>query len=294
MSRRVTVRVPATTANLGSGFDCVGMAFDWYDEITLDVLDQPGLEVEVSGEGAHQVPRDERHLVVQSVRSGLAAFGADVPGMRLACHNTIPHSRGMGSSASAIVGGLALAWGVAHPGEPIDRSALTRLATAAEGHPDNAGAAVWGGAILAWAREGTVSLVQLELPQDFRAVAFVPTIESKTHEARAVLPDTVTRADAVNQAIAAAALPLALTRRPDLLFDATADLLHQRYRAPMMPSSYDLMLRLRDAGVPAAISGAGPTVIAVGLDEQLAGVGSVDTGAFAVRHLKPAGGVELG
>ncbi|MDO5501469.1 MAG: homoserine kinase [Propionibacteriaceae bacterium] len=293
MNRRVTVRVPATTANLGSGFDCVGMAFDWYDELTLEVLDEPGLELAVTGEGAHQVPRDERHLVIQSVRAGLAAFGAEVPGMRLTSHNTIPHSRGLGSSASAIVGGLALAWGVAHPDEPIDRSALTRLATAAEGHPDNAGAAVWGGAILAWAREGKVSLVQLELPEGFRAVAFVPSIESKTNEARAVLPDTVTRADAVHQAIAAAALPLALTKRPDLLFDATADLLHQQYRAPMMPSSYDLMLRLREQGVPAAVSGAGPTVIAVGLDEQLAGVERVDTGAFAVRHLRPAAGVDV-
>lgn len=294
MTRRCTVRVPATTANLGSGFDCVGMAFDWYDELTLEVLDEPGLEVRVTGEGAYQVPHDERHLVVQSIRSGLAAFGAEAPGLRLTCHNTIPHSRGLGSSAAAIVGGLALAWGVAHPGEPIDRSVITRLATAAEGHPDNAGAAVWGGAILAWAREGKVSLVQLELPEGFGAVCFVPTIESKTHEARAVLPDTVTRADAVHQAIAAAALPLALTRRPDLLFDATADLLHQQYRAPMMPSSYDLMLRLRDAGVPAAISGAGPTVIAVGLEEQLAGVSRVDAGAFAVRRLRPAGGVALG
>lgn len=293
MGRRVTVRVPATTANLGSGFDCVGMAFDWFDELTLEVLEEPVLQVDVTGEGAHQVPMDERHLVVQSIRSGLAAFGGEAAGMRLTCHNTIPHSRGLGSSAAAIVGGLSLAWGVAHPGEPLDRSAITRLATVAEGHPDNAGAAVWGGAILAWARGGRVSLVQLDVPESLAAVAFVPGIESKTDEARAVLPDTVARADAVNQAIAAATLPLALTKRPDLLFDATADLLHQQYRAAMMPSSYDLMLRLRSVGVPAAISGAGPTVIAVGLPEQLAGLEHVDAGAFEVRRLKPARGVDL-
>lgn len=293
MSRRITVRVPATTANLGSGFDCLGMAFDWHDELAVELLDEPSLEVEVTGEGSHQVPTDERHLVVQSLRTGLAAFGGTPVGLRLTCSNSIPHSRGLGSSAAAIVAGLTLAWGISRPGEPLDRSAITHLAHEAEGHPDNAGAAVWGGAILAWARAGRVSLVQLPLVEGLRAVAFIPDFESRTDDARAVLPDTVSRADAVDQAIAAAALPLALTKRPDLLFDATFDRLHQRYRAPMMPASYDLMQRLRAEGVPAAISGAGPTVIAVGLDEQLAGAARVDPAGFAVRHLRPSGGVEL-
>ncbi|MFD0866186.1 homoserine kinase [Tessaracoccus lubricantis] len=293
MTRRLTVRVPATTANLGSGFDCVGMAFDWYDELSLELLDHPGLEIAVTGEGSGDVPTDGSHLVVRSILRGLEAWGAATPGMRLTAHNTIPHSRGLGSSAAEIVAGLTLAWGIARPDEPVDRSAITRLAHEAEGHPDNAGAAVWGGAILAWARDGKVSLVQLPLADDFRAVAFVPDFESKTDDARAVLPDTVSRSDAVAQAIAAAALPLALTKRPDLLFDATSDRLHQQYRAPLMPSSHDLMLRLRAAGVPAAISGAGPTVIAVGLDEQLAGIDGVDVTGFTVRKLRPAGGVEL-
>lgn len=291
--RTVRVRVPATTANLGSGFDCVGMAFDWYDELALDVLDEPGLEVVVTGEGAAGVPLDERHLVVSSILGGLAAFGTDRPGMRLVCHNTIPHSRGLGSSAAAIVAGLTLAWGIAHPGEPVDRSVITRLAHDAEGHPDNAGAAVWGGAILAWARDDKVSLVQLPLPDGFEAVAFVPRFECSTDDARRVLPETVSRADAVSQAIAAAALPLALTKRPDLLFDATADRLHQSYRAQLMQPSYDLMLRLRERGIPAAISGAGPTVIAVGMPDQLAAVAGVEVSGFDVRALRPAGGVEL-
>ena len=229
---RLTVRVPATTANLGSGFDCVGMAFDWFDELTLDLVESPVLEVVVTGEGADGVPLDDSHLVISSLLDGLAEFGVERPaGMRLTCRNTIPHSRGLGSSAAAIVAGLTLAWGIARPGEPVDRAAITRLATFAEGHPDNAGAAVWGGAILAWAREGRVSLVQLPLPEGFEAVAFVPDFECRTDDARRVLPETVARADAVAQAIAAAALPLALTLRPDLLLDATADLLHQQYRA---------------------------------------------------------------
>ncbi|MHA6509663.1 homoserine kinase [Tessaracoccus sp. Y1736] len=291
---RLTVRVPATTANLGSGFDCVGMAFDWFDELTLDLVESPVLEVVVTGEGADGVPLDDGHLVISSLLDGLAEFGVERPaGMRLTCRNTIPHSRGLGSSAAAIVAGLTLAWGIARPGEPVDRAAITRLATFAEGHPDNAGAAVWGGAILAWAREGRVSLVQLPLPEGFEAVAFVPDFECRTDDARRVLPETVARADAVAQAIAAAALPLALTLRPDLLLDATADLLHQQYRADLMRPAHELMLRLRAAGVPAAISGAGPTVIAVGLPEQLAGITGVAADGFEVRRLVPAGGVEL-
>ena len=287
------VRVPATTANLGSGFDCVGMAFDWYDELTLEVLDEPGLEVVVTGEGAEGARLAARHVVFFATLAGPRALGAARPGMRLTCRNTIPHSRGLGSSAAAIVAGLALAWGIARPGESLDRGAITMLAHEAEGHPDNAGAAVWGGAILAWAREGRVSLVQLPLPEGFRAVAFVPGFECRTDDARRVLPDTVARSDAVNQAIAAAALPLALTVRPDLLFDATFDRLHQSYRAPLMQPSYDLMVRLREAGVPAAISGAGPTVIAVGFDEQLAGLAAVNADGFSVRRLSPAAGVDL-
>ncbi|MBB1516209.1 homoserine kinase [Tessaracoccus sp. MC1679] len=291
---RLTVRVPATTANLGSGFDCVGMAFDWFDELTLELVESPVLEVVVTGEGADGVPLDDSHLVISSLLDGLAEFGVERPaGMRLTCRNTIPHSRGLGSSAAAIVAGLTLAWGIARPGEPVDRAAITRLATFAEGHPDNAGAAVWGGAILAWAREGRVSLVQLPLPEGFEAVAFVPDFECRTDDARRVLPETVARADAVAQAIAAAALPLALTLRPDLLLDATADLLHQQYRADLMRPAHELMLRLRAAGVPAAISGAGPTVIAVGLPEQLAGIAGVAADGFEVRRLVPAGGVEL-
>lgn len=293
MGRRLRVRVPATTANLGSGFDCVGMAFDWRDELELELLAGPGLEVIVSGEGASRVALDETHLVVASILRGLDAFGAERPGMRLTCHNTIPHSRGLGSSAAAIVAGLALAWGVARPGEALDRAAITRLGTQAEGHPDNVGAAAWGGAILAWARGTKVSLVQLPLPEGFRAVSFVPDFECRTDEARAVLPEQVKRTDAVAQAIAAAALPLALTQRPDLLFDATGDLLHQPYRASLMRPAHDLMTRLRSVGVPAAISGAGPSVIAVGLEEQLAGLEEVPADGFARRWMVPGPGVEL-
>lgn len=291
--RQLRVRVPATTANLGAGFDCIGAAFDWYDELTLEITDDDRTEVFVTGEGAGQVPLDERHLVVASILRGLEEWGATRPGMVLRAHNTIPHSRGLGSSASAIVAGLALAWGVAHPGEELNLPELVRLSSDIEGHPDNAGAAVFGGAILAWPDRNGVRLVELDVHPSLSAMVWVPDFECSTDDARAVLPQTVSRTDAVNQAIAAAALPLALTRRPDLLLDATGDLLHQRYRADLMQPSYDLMVRLRALGVPAAISGAGPTVIAVGDERALTEAMGCPAEGFLRRRLAFGDGVKL-
>jgi len=287
------VRVPATTANLGSGFDCIGAAFDWYDELVLETSSRPGLEVVVTGEGTDQVPRDERHLVVATLLRGLDEWGGVRPGMRLTAHNTIPHSRGLGSSASAIVAGLALAWGIARPGVDLDRRELLRLSSELEGHPDNAGAAVYGGAIWAWRHQEGVRLVELDLHPSLSAMVWMPGFECRTDDARAVLPATVSRADAVAQAIAAAALPMALTIRPDLLLDATGDLLHQRYRADLMRPSYDLMARLRETGVPAAISGAGPTVLAVADDRLLTRAEAVECAGFVRRSLDFGEGVSL-
>lgn len=288
------VRVPATTANLGSGFDCVGMALDFHDDLELQLLGDPGvLSIEVDGEGAHDVPTDETHLVVSSLLAGLREWGGQRPGMRLRCHNRIPHSRGLGSSASAIVAGLAFAWGISRPDVALDRRELTRVSSLMEGHPDNAGAAVWGGAVLGWFEGQEVQLVQLAVPGTITTRIWVPHFEVKTAGARSVLPDEVSRHDAVAQAIAAATLPLALERRPDLLLAATADRLHQSYRAELMRPSFDLMCVLREAGVPATISGAGPTVIAVGTPEMLAPGDAVAADGFE-RHVLAVGpGVEL-
>ena len=288
------VRVPATTANLGSGFDCVGLALDFHDELQLELLDDAGtLVVEVEGEGAGDVPTDETHLVVSSLLAGLREWGGQRPGMRLRCSNRIPHSRGLGSSASAIVAGLTLAWGISRPGEELDRAELTRVSSFMEGHPDNAGAAVWGGAVLGWFEGDDVKLVRLDVPSTIGARVWVPQFEVKTAGARSVLPDAVPRQDAVAQAIAAAALPLALERRPDLLLAATADRLHQRYRAGLMQPSFELMTTLRAAGVAATISGAGPTVIAVGTREQLAPGDAVAADGFERRPRALGPGVQL-
>lgn len=291
------VRVPATTANVGSGFDCVGIALDSYDELELELLDDPNvLEIEVDGEGTGNVPLDETHLVIASLLRGLAEWGGERPGMRLRCTNRIPHSRGLGSSASAIVAGLAFAQAIGSPGSELDRAELTRVSSIIEGHPDNAGAAVWGGAILGWFGAGdpvTVDLVQLDVPQTLATRVWVPRFEVGTAGARSVLPDAVPRLDAVAQAIASATLPLALERRHDLLHAATADRLHQDYRAGMMRPSYDLMLRLRAVGVAATISGAGPTVFAIGTAEQLAPGDELGAEGFERFELALGRGVEL-
>lgn len=291
---RLRVRVPATTANVGSGFDCVGIALDSYDELELEILPERGLlRLEVTGEGAASVPLDESHLVVASLDAGLREWGGERPGLVLRCHNRIPHSRGLGSSASAIVAGLAFAWAIARPTEPLDRSELTRVSSRLEGHPDNAGAAVWGGAVLGWFADGDVQLVQLDVPPVISTIVWVPDNEVGTAGARSVLPADVPRTDAVAQAIAAAALPLALERRHDLLLAATSDRLHQSYRASLMQPSYDLVLALRAAGVPAAISGAGPTVFAVGTTAQLALADGVAADGFERSDLALGAGVAL-
>lgn len=294
MGRRLSVRVPATTANVGSGFDCLGIAFALHDELELELTDDPTeLSITVDGEGEGNVPLDERHLVIQSLLTGLEAWGGRRPGLRLTCHNRIPHSRGLGSSAAAIVAGLAFAWGISRGEEPLDLPELTRISSRIEGHPDNAGAAVWGGAILAWFADDDVRLVNLDLHDSLGVRVWVPDFEVGTAGARSVLPESVPRADAVTQAIAAAALPLALERRPDLIFAATEDRLHQQYRAELMPQSWDLLRSLRAVGVPAAISGAGPAIFAVGSVAELAAADACRADGF--RRLEPAigTGVEL-
>jgi hypothetical protein len=270
------------------------LAVDWFDELTLEVSRTGGLKVEVMGEGAHQVPRDESHLVIATLLHALRQWGVAPPGgLLLRTRNTIPHSRGLGSSAAAIVAGCALAHGIAFPGEELDRVELTRVSSSLEGHPDNAGAAVWGGAILAWLDGERVELVRLRLVDGLRCLAFVPDLEVPTEGARAVLPDMVPRKDAVAQAIAAASLPLALERRPDLLLSATRDRLHQFQRAELMPASWSLLRRLRRVGVPATISGAGPTVFAIGLEDQLAKADSLEHEGFQRHGLVPGVGVQL-
>jgi homoserine kinase len=259
----VRVRVPATSANLGPGFDALGLALALHDELDVRLLGSADVVVEVTGEGAGDVPDDERHLVVQALRAALDLVGAPQSGLHLVCHNRIPHGRGLGSSAAAVVAGLAGGRREGARTEALSDEVVLALATEMEGHPDNAAPALHGGATVAWGTGSGVGVASLAVHPDLAPVAIVPSNRLSTSSARGVLPTTVPHADAAFQAGRAALLVEALGRRPDLLLDATADRLHQNYRRAVMPHSLALVDALRAAGVAAVVSGAGPTVLAL-------------------------------
>jgi homoserine kinase len=259
----VRVRVPATSANLGPGFDALGLALDLVDDLQARVTDG-GLVVEVSGEGT-DVPRDESHLVVRAMRAGFERTGARPAGLALSCTNRIPHSRGLGSSAAAIVAGLLLARELSGGAATLPDAEVLALASAIEGHPDNVAACLLGGLTIAWS-DGSVHAVRLQVDAAVRPVAFVPPFTASTEVARGLLPATVPHADAAFAAGRSALLVAALTGATGALLPATEDRLHQAYREPAMPRSAELVRTLRTEGIAAVISGAGPTVLALAHD----------------------------
>lgn len=266
----VTVRVPASSGNVGPGFDTLGLALGLYDEIEV-CLAPSGLTVEVTGEGAQTVARDETNLVVRALRAALDQLPAgQPPGLEVRCTNRIPHGRGLGSSAAAVVAGIAAGRALCREGEgPFGHDSMLTLATELEGHPDNAAASLLGGLTVAWTDTDGAHAVRLE-PLPLNPVVFVPDEPVSTEAARNLLPSTVPHADAAANAGRAALLVAALTgAAPRLtgadlgvLWIATEDRLHQSYRAPAMPRSVALVSELRDRGIPAVVSGAGPTVLA--------------------------------
>lgn len=257
----VRVRVPATSANLGPGFDAFGLALDLVDELEVRALGSPGVRVEVTGEGAGQVPDDEQHLVVSSLRAALDHVGAPQTGLHLVCHNRIPHGRGLGSSAAAVVAGIIAARGLIAEPEALSDDVVIDLAASIEGHPDNAAPAVLGGATLAWKDGAGFRAIGLGVDPSVVPIAIVPATHLSTKAARGVLPATVPHADGAFQAGRAALLVEALGRRPELLLTATEDRLHQEYRRSVMRDSLALIDALRAQGVAAVVSGAGPTVL---------------------------------
>lgn len=259
----IRVRVPATSANLGPGFDALGLSLGLYDDVVVRIADS-GLHVDVAGEGAGEVDLGKKHLVVRALRATFDALGGQPRGLELVCANRIPHGRGLGSSAAAIVAGVTAARHLVLGGI-ADEDALA-LAASLEGHPDNVAACLLGGLTVAWAdaaAPGGVSAVRLEPHAELAPIALVPTTKLATSKARRLLPSTVPHADAAANAGRAALLTEALCRRPELLLAATEDRLHQSYRAPAMPRTATLLRALRDAGVAAVVSGAGPTVLAL-------------------------------
>ncbi|NJQ00819.1 homoserine kinase [Streptomyces zingiberis] len=259
----VRVRTPATSANLGPGFDAFGLALGLYDDVVVRVAES-GLHIDIAGEGADTLPRTEDHLLVRALRTAFDVLGGQPRGLEVVCANRIPHGRGLGSSSAAICAGITAARAVTIGGaERLDDAALLELATEIEGHPDNAAACLLGGFTLAWTDRGAARAVRMEPAAGVVPVVFVPATPLLTETARGLLPRTVPHADAAANAGRAALLVEALTRRPELLFAATEDRLHQEYRAPAMRDSAALVSRLRQDGVPAVISGAGPTVLAL-------------------------------
>jgi homoserine kinase len=257
----VRVRVPATSANLGPGFDSAGLALALYDDVMVRVAES-GLVVDVAGEGADALPRDRRHLVVKSLRAAFDRLGGQPRGLEVVCANRIPQSRGLGSSSAAIVAAVVAARALVLGGdELLDDDAALALASELEGHPDNVAACLRGGVTFAWG--DPVRALRLDVHPDLAAVAFIPSTRSSTRRVRAMLPDTVPFADAAANAGRAALLPTALSVAPHLLLAATEDRLHQQYRAPAMPRSTKLVTSLRRSGIAAVVSGAGPTVLAL-------------------------------
>jgi len=252
--------VPATSANLGPGFDSFGLALALYDDVEATVA-EGGVSVEVHGEGAGEVPTDERHLVARAMLAAFARLGVPAPGLRLRCVNRIPQARGLGSSAAAIVAGVLAARALTPGGAALSDAAVVALAAELEGHADNVAACLLGGATIAWHEDTGFRAVRLEPAQNLGAYVFIPPHRSATAESRELLPPTIAHGDAAFVAGRAALLTHALTARPELLFAATEDRLHQRFRAEAMPESLRLVAQLRAAGEAAVLSGAGPTVL---------------------------------
>ncbi|MGY0386787.1 homoserine kinase [Nocardioides sp. WG-D5] len=278
----VTVTVPATSANLGPGYDSLGLALDLRDELTAEVVPGGALEVTVEGAGEGTVPLDESHLVVRSMRAAFDIIGKQPAGLRLHCHNRIPHARGLGSSSAAIIGGLVLARALVAGGELIlDDETLFQKAAEIEGHPDNVAPAFHGGFTIAGEDDGFFA-VRTAVDPRVSVVVFVPATGVETKAARGLLPETVPHSDAAADAGRTALLVAALSDAPEHLHRATRDFLHQEYRRPAMPESLALVDELRADGVAAIVSGAGPTVLAFS-----SGVESAETTKLAARC--PAG-----
>ena len=290
MPSRVRVRVPATSANLGPGYDAFGLALGLYDEVLAERAEDGTVEVDVDGEGASTVATDARNLVVRAMQDTFAELGLEMPGLRLVCRNAVPHGRGLGSSAAAIVAGVASARALA--GHDLDRAAVLSTAARLEGHPDNVAAAVLGGLTIAWGEGSQVEAVRVEVSAAIRPVLLVPEHSLSTETARAMLPTEVPHADAARNAARAALLVVALTQRPDLLLAATEDRLHQAQRAPAMPSTATLVAGLREGGHAAVVSGAGPSVLVLGAGEEIDA--AVPEGWWRLDLPVDAGGVHVG
>ncbi|MEP7020612.1 MAG: homoserine kinase [Pseudonocardiales bacterium] len=263
----VHVRVPATSANLGPGFDAFGLALSLHDDV-VGRVGEDGLVIDIAGEGA-ELPRDETHLVVRAMRRVFDELGGQPRGIELSCANRIPHGRGLGSSGAAIAAGVLLARSLVLGAErALPDDELLAMASEIEGHPDNVSACLLGGLAIAWTDDSMAHALGLNCDPAIRPVALIPPFTASTEQARGLLPATVPHRDAAFAAGRAALLIAALTGSPEVLLAATEDRLHQQYRRPAMPQSADLLAALRASGLAAVVSGAGPTVLVLARDDD--------------------------
>ncbi|MDR1633588.1 MAG: homoserine kinase [Bifidobacteriaceae bacterium] len=261
----VVARVPATSANLGSGFDSLGLALELWDEVEARAVAGPS-RVTVRGEGAGQLPQDDSHLVLRAAHRALEAVGAPPVNLELNCFNRIPQGKGLGSSAAAVAAGALIARGLIANPAVLNAGRVFQFTAGHEGHPDNAAPVVFGGATVAWMAGTTPKAAQLQLDPAIRAVALIPDGVVATAVARSALPVRVPHVDAAFNVSRAALLVHALAFDPALLFDATQDRLHEPYRAEVMPATTQLVADLRQNGLAAVISGAGPAVLVLTTD----------------------------
>jgi homoserine kinase len=305
----VRVRVPASSANIGPGFDAIGLALGIWDECDVSVTAEPGLRLDIEGEGADELPRNELNLVHQSMMRAWQELHVQAPaGLHVRCRNAVPHCRGLGSSATSIVAGILAAQGLAdiaaardsNRGSQANRGSLANqgdrttedtadtvdgtfdgafdrvftnnLAAAIEGHPDNSSASVFGGMTLSWTDDivaGLIHSVPLEVHPDVIPLVFLPAAKLSTASARAVLPAQIPHAVAAMNSARAALLIEAVTRRPEVLLAATREWLHQEQRRPAFPASMAFLDELRAKGHAAVISGAGPSVLVLTTPDHL-------------------------
>jgi homoserine kinase len=264
----VAVRVPATSANLGPGFDVLGLALTLYDDVVVEVLsaESGDPEITVEGEGAGEVPLDEHHLVHRAMCAAFQAMGVTPPRLRMHCVNEVPHGRGLGSSSAAIVSGLWAARALVVDGpQRWNDHALFEVAARIEGHPDNVAPAVFGGLTVAYEADAQYQVVRLDVRPDLEPLMLVPDHPMETEVARGLLPSSVSHADAIFNSARTALLVAALAGHVplDVLVAASDDRLHQPYRTDAMPETMAAVADLRSAGVPAMLSGAGPSVLAL-------------------------------
>lgn len=257
---KIIARIPATSANLGPGFDTLGLALSFYDEYQAEVIPS-GLEIEIHGEGEGVAPQDDTNLIFRALKLVFDSNGKKLPGLRLVCHNNIPHGRGMGSSGAAVAGGVMLAAGLLADQLELTEQQLLEYATELEGHPDNVAPALFGGLTIAWVDELGPHHKKLNVHRGLSPLVLVPPHQMSTKLARSLQPESVPHTDAVFNVSRSALLVAALTQSPELLLAATEDRLHQNYRASAMPQTSELIDLLRKKGHPAVVSGAGPSVL---------------------------------